>query len=217
VDKPGADLADLRRDYRSQPLRRSELAADPLQQFDTWFQQALQAEVLDANAMSVATCAAGGQPSSRMVLLKHYDASGFVFYTNLESRKAAELAGNDRVALLFFWPELRRQLRIEGRAQRVPTSEALRYFLRRPRDSQIGAWVSDQSRVIEARAVLEQKFSEMLARFGRGEISLPDFWGGYRVAPLMLEFWQGRESRLHDRFRYQLQEDSSWLIERLAP
>lgn len=217
MNEVSADLADLRRDFSSRPLRRDDLDPDPVRQFDGWFREALAAGILDANAMSVATCDTGGQPSSRMVLLKFYDKAGFVFYTNLESRKAGEIAGNARVALLFFWPELRRQVRIEGEATRVSTAETLRYFLRRPRDSQIGAWVSAQSSVISTRAVLEQKFGELQARFGRGEIPLPSFWGGYQVQPAMVEFWQGRENRLHDRFRYRRDVGDSWQVERLAP
>ena len=217
MSEVSVDLANLRRDFSSRPLRRDDLDPDPVRQFDTWFGEALAAGVIDANAMSVATCDAEGQPSSRMVLLKFYDHAGLVFYTNLESRKASEIAGNHRVALLFFWPELRRQVRIEGEATQVPTTDTLRYFLRRPRDSQIGAWVSAQSSVISTRAVLEQKFAELQARFGRGEIPLPSFWGGYRVRPAVIEFWQGRESRLHDRFRYRRDADDSWQVERLAP
>lgn len=212
-----ADLADLRRDFSSRPLRRDDLDADPVRQFDGWFREALAAGIIDANAMSVATCDARGQPSSRMVLLKFYDNAGFVFYTNLESRKAGEISGNPRVALLFFWPELRRQVRIEGEAAQVPAADTLRYFLRRPRDSQIGAWVSAQSSVIPTRAVLEQKFAELKASFGRGEVPLPAFWGGYRVRPAMVEFWQGRENRLHDRFRYRREGGEAWQVERLAP
>jgi pyridoxamine 5'-phosphate oxidase len=217
MSEVSADLADLRRDFSSRPLRRGDMAPDPVQQFDDWFREALAANVIDANAMSVATCDAHGQPASRMVLLKYYDAAGFVFYTNLESRKAGEISGNARVALLFFWPELRRQVRIEGEAAQVPVADTLRYFLRRPRDSQIGAWVSAQSSVISTRAVLEQKFAELQARFGRGEVPLPSFWGGYRVRPAMIEFWQGRENRLHDRFRYRREAGESWQVERLAP
>jgi len=217
MNEVSADLADLRRDFSSRPLRRGDLDPDPVRQFDGWFREALAAGIIDANAMSVATCDAAGQPSSRMVLLKFYDAAGFVFYTNLESRKATDIAANARVALLFFWPELRRQLRIEGEASRLPVADTLRYFLRRPRDSQIGAWVSAQSSVISTRAVLEQKFAELSAKLGSGEVPLPSFWGGYRVRPALLEFWQGRANRLHDRLRYQRDAGDRWQIERLAP
>ena len=210
------DLADLRREYRSMPLRRAELHADPLAQFERWFQDASRAGIPDPNAMSVATVAADGQPSSRMVLLKFFDPRGFVFYTNLGSRKAGELDANPRAALLFFWPELHRQVKIRGTAERTSAAETLGYFLRRPRDSQLGAWVSSQSRPLSSRQVLEEKFAEMRARFASGEVPLPSFWGGYRVRPHFIEFWQGQENRLHDRFAY-AREGEGWRIERLAP
>jgi len=210
------DLANLRRDYRTRPLARSDLAADPVIQFQRWFAEALDASVLDPNAMSVATVGADGQPSLRTVLLKHFDAQGFVFYTNHDSRKAQEMAGNPRVALLLYWAEISRQVRITGSAARVPAAESLRYFLSRPRDSQIGAWVSEQSRVIEGRQLLEAKFAEIKGRFAAGEIPLPSFWGGYRVEADTVEFWQARENRLHDRFLYS-RGGAGWTIERLAP
>jgi len=210
------DLASLRRDYRSRPLERGDLAADPVTQFQQWFTEALEANVIDPNAMGVATVAPDGQPSLRMVLLKHFDAQGFVFYTNHDSRKAREMAGNQRVALLLYWAEVSRQVRITGTASRVPAAESLRYFLSRPRDSQIGAWVSEQSRVIEGRQLLEAKFAEIRGRFAAGEVPLPSFWGGYRVAADTVEFWQARDNRLHDRFLYSRRADG-WTIERLAP
>jgi pyridoxamine 5'-phosphate oxidase len=210
------DLADLRREYGSKSLRSADLDPDPIVQFDRWFGEATRAEALDANAMSISTVGAEGQPSSRMVLLKFYDRRGFVFYTNLESRKAREIAANSRVALLFFWPEVRRQVKIRGNATRTSAAESLAYFMRRPRDSQLGAWVSNQSSVISSRAILEQKFAEMKQKFSAGEVPLPSFWGGYRVSPDAIEFWQGQESRLHDRFLYTL-EAGRWRIERLAP
>jgi pyridoxamine 5'-phosphate oxidase len=172
--------------------------------------------VAEPNAMSVATVGADGQPSSRMVLLKFYDRSGFVFYTNYGSRKAREIEANPRVALLVFWPDLFRQVKIRGRAERSSAAESLGYFLRRPRDSQLGAWVSSQSQVISSRAVLEQKFAEMKEKFAAGAVPLPSFWGGYRVRPEEIEFWQGQESRLHDRFAYSRDGDG-WRIARLAP
>lgn len=210
------DLADLRRDYRSQPLHRADLDADPFVQFDRWFQAATRAQALDPNAMSIATVAADGQPSSRTVLLKYYDRHGFVFYTNLGSRKAREIDANPKVALLFFWPEIHRQVKIRGSAERVAAAESLAYFARRPRESQLGAWVSEQSRPISSRALLEQKFAEMKQKFAAGEVPLPSFWGGYRVEPSVIEFWQGQESRLHDRFTY-TRMAQGWAIERLAP
>jgi pyridoxamine 5'-phosphate oxidase len=211
------DLADLRRDYRSRPLRRTDLDSDPVVQFDRWFNEAMAAQALDANAMSIATVDAAGQPSARTVLLKYYDARGFVFYTNLGSRKAREIEGNPKVALLFFWPEVHRQVKVRGTAVRTTAAETVGYFVRRPRDSQLGAWVSSQSQPISSRALLEQKFLEMKQKFAAGEVPLPSFWGGYRVSPDAIEFWQGQDSRLHDRFLYTRREHGGWRIERLAP
>ena len=211
------DLADLRRDYRSRPLRREDLDPDPIAQFNRWFGDAQRAEALDANAMSIATVSEDGQPSLRTVLLKYYDEQGLVFYTNLGSRKSREIGANPRVALLFFWPEVHRQVKIRGTASRTSAADNVRYFMRRPRDSQLGAWVSEQSQVISSRQVLEAKFAEMKRRFAAGEVPLPDFWGGYRVRPEAIEFWQGQENRLHDRFLYTRRDDAGWVIERLAP
>ncbi len=210
------DLATLRRDYRTRPLGRDDLAADPIVQFQQWFTEALDASVLDPNAMSIATVGDDGQPSLRTVLLKYFDTGGFVFYTNLESRKAREMANKSRVALLFYWAEISRQVRITGTATRISTAESLRYFLTRPRDSQIGAWVSEQSRVIEGRQYLEAKFAELKSRFAAGDVPLPAFWGGYQVQAHTVEFWQARENRLHDRFLYS-QSGTGWTIHRLAP
>lgn len=214
--KISKDIADLRREYRTRPLHRTDLVANPFAQFDHWFNEALQAEAMDPNAMSIATVAANGQPSIRTVLLKYYGEDGFIFYTNLDSRKANEISRNDRVALLFYWHELHRQVKIQGRTERIPTADNLRYFMRRPRDSQIGAWVSKQSSIISSRAILENKFAEMKQKFSSGRIPLPSFWGGYRVIPSRIEFWQGRENRLHDRFMYTFGA-SGWDIARLAP
>ena len=211
------DLADLRREYRIKPLRRPNLDSDPFQQFDNWFQEALTVEAMDANAMSLATVSTDGQPSQRTVLLKYYDETGFVFYTNLGSRKAKEIAANPKVSLLFYWHELHRQVKIVGTAETISAAENVRYFMRRPRDSQLGAWVSHQSSIISARSVLENTFEQMKEKFAHGEVPLPSFWGGYRVAPIAMEFWQGRESRLHDRFIYRHTEPDKWDIDRLAP
>jgi pyridoxamine 5'-phosphate oxidase len=210
------DLANLRRDHRARPLDRGDLASDPVVQFQQWFTEALDASVLDANAMGIATVDAGGQPSLRTVLLKYFDATGFVFYTNLDSRKAQEIGANPKVALLFYWAEISRQVRITGAATRTSAAENLRYFLSRPRDSQIGAWVSEQSRVIEGRKLLEAKFAELKGKFTAGDIPLPSFWGGFRVAVDTVEFWQARDNRLHDRFLYS-RSGSEWTIARLAP
>jgi len=210
------DLATLRRAYRTRPLSRVDLAADPVVQFQQWFTEALDASALDPNAMSIATVDAGGQPSLRTVLLKYFDATGFVFYTNLDSRKALEIKANPKVALLFYWAEIDRQVRITGTATRTSATENLRYFLTRPRDSQIGAWVSEQSRVIEGRKVLEARFAELRSKFTAGQVPLPAFWGGFRVAAEAVEFWQARDNRLHDRFLYS-RSGSDWIIARLAP
>ena len=210
------DLADLRREYRCQPLRRKQLDPNPMHQFDRWFNQAMEVEAMDANAMSLATATASGEPSLRTVLLKYYDERWFVFYTNLGSRKSTEIGENPRVALLFYWHELHRQVEVVGAAERVTAAENISYFRRRPRDSQIGAWVSRQSHPLSARALLEQKFAEIMDKFAKGEVPWPSFWGGYRVVPQSIEFWQGREKRLHDRFRYRAGE-SGWETERLAP
>jgi pyridoxamine 5'-phosphate oxidase len=217
MTKVHQDLADLRREYAMQPLERKNLDPGPVVQFDRWFREALEVEAMDANAMSIATVSSEGQPSLRTVLLKYYDETGFVFYTNLGSRKAEEIGKNSRVALLFYWHELHRQVKIHGRAEKITAAENLKYFLRRPLDSQLGAWVSRQSSVVSSRAILENKFDEMKRKFADGKVPLPSFWGGYRVAPASMEFWQGRESRLHDRFIYRQTDEKDWLIDRLAP
>lgn len=214
---PSNDLADLRREYRNRPLHRKDLDPNPFAQFDRWFKEAGAAEAMDENAMSIATVGPDGQPSLRTVLLKYYGEDGFVFYTNLGSRKSKEIESNPKVALLFYWHEVHRQVKILGQAVRNTLAEDTRYFMRRPRDSQLGAWVSRQSSLISARSVLENKFAEMKERFAKGEVPLPSFWGGYRVVPASIEFWQGRESRLHDRFRYDRAVDDDWTISRLAP
>lgn len=210
------ELEDLRNDYRKQRLDSDSLAADPATQFATWFEQATEGKVLEPNAMTLSTVNAEGQPSARIVLLKFVDSDGFVFYTNYGSRKAHEIANNPRVALHFFWPELERQVRVRGTASKVSTAESLRYFSRRPRASQLGAWVSHQSAPIPARSVLEKAFSQMKAKFAEGDVPLPDFWGGYRVRPDEVEFWQGGAHRLHDRFVY-TRDGDAWQTQRLSP
>jgi len=198
-------------------LSRDALDPDPIRQFQRWFEEAIAQDIPEPNAMSLATVDASGQPYIRTVLLKLYDTSGFVFFTNYESRKSRQIGENPRVSLLFPWVALARQLQIVGTARRIPTAESLKYFATRPRGSQIGAWASPQSRVISTRSLLEEKVAEIKRHFAQGQIPLPDFWGGYRVEPEMIELWQGRESRLHDRFQYVRDEDRNWLIERLAP
>ncbi len=210
------DLADLRREYDRGALTLEALDPDPLRQFEAWFGEAMAAGEPEVNAMSLATAAGDGQPSLRTVLLKYLDARGFVFFTNLASRKAREIADNPRTALMFMWPGQGRQVVISGSAQRIAHAESLKYFLSRPRGSRLGAWVSHQSSVISSRALIEQKLDEMKRKFAGGEIPLPSFWGGYRVSPHEIEFWQGARNRLHDRFRYR-HVDEAWTIERLAP
>ncbi|WP_131863304.1 pyridoxamine 5'-phosphate oxidase [Biostraticola tofi] len=210
------DLAALRREYLRGGLRRADLTADPLDLFTRWFTQACDARLADPNAMCVATVDAQGQPWQRIVLLKQVDSRGMVFFTNLGSRKATHLALNSRVSLHFPWHMLERQVMVLGRAERLSVAEVMTYFHTRPRDSQIGAWVSRQSSRISARGVLEGKFIEMKQKFLNGDVPLPSFWGGYRVKIDTIEFWQGGEHRLHDRFSYQRTE-AGWDIDRLAP
>lgn len=200
-----------------QGLSRSSLDPDPIRLFEQWYTAAIETALPEPNAMTLCTVDEDGQPYVRTVLLKLFDHEGFVFFTNFESRKARQIDHNPQVAALFPWVALARQVQITGRAERIPTAESLRYFATRPRGSQIGAWSSPQSQVITSRSLLEAKVAEMKQRFAHGEIPLPDFWGGYRIVPSRIEFWQGRESRLHDRFLYTREGDGSWRIERLAP
>jgi pyridoxamine 5'-phosphate oxidase len=211
------DLGDMRSSYSAGELRREELDPDPISQFELWFDQACKAGLPEPNAMGLATVSTSGQPSLRTVLLKSYDHQGFVFFTNYHSRKAREISDNPKVALLFTWLILERQITITGTASRIGTAESLKYFLTRPRGSQIAAWISSQSQVISSRAMLDGKLHEMKRKFADGQIPLPSFWGGYRVRPQTIEFWQGRPNRLHDRFLYTRQDDDRWSIERLAP
>nr|WP_041603776.1 pyridoxamine 5'-phosphate oxidase [Thioflavicoccus mobilis] len=208
-------------EFRTQAMARGllheDLEADPFLQFQDWFETAIATGIAEPNAMSLATVDSFGQPWLRSVLLKLYDDRGFVFFTNYESAKARQIQANPRVALLFPWVALARQVQIVGTAARISMAESLRYFTTRPRGSQIGAWASPQSRAIGSRALLEAKVEEMRRRFAEGEIPLPSFWGGYRVVPEAIEFWQGRANRLHDRFLYRREPQGGWSIERLAP
>ena len=211
------NLENLRREYLKGGLHRDQLADDPIEQFERWMTQIIATNIPDPNAMTVATVDADGQPSQRIVLLKGLDQRGFVFYTNLRSRKAQELKQNPRISLHFPWHCLERQVKVCGLAEPLSTAESFKYFVSRPRDSQLAAWASQQSRPISSRALLLQQFEAMKNKFGKGEIPLPDFWGGYRVKPQQIEFWQGGAHRLHDRFQYTRQADNCWTIERLEP
>lgn len=210
-------LADLRREYAMAGLTEAEADADPIRQFAHWFQQALAAGVMDPNAMTLATCTPDSWPSARVVLLKGYDERGFTFFTNYQSRKGRELAANPHAALTFYWPEVSRQIRIEGTAGRVSAEESDLYFASRPLDSRLGAWASEQSEVLGSREELEARFRQMQERFADGPVPRPPHWGGYRLAPELIEFWQGRPFRLHDRLGYTRQPDGTWKRERLAP
>lgn len=212
----GRDVDQWRREYARGPLKKEHLASDPIVQFERWFQEACERVQLEPNAMALGTVDSSGAPAIRMVLLKFFDRNGFVFFTNLESRKAGHVEGNPAVSLLFWWPELERQIEINGVATRISNTEVARYFVTRPRGSQLGAWVSRQSHVLTSRKALEMKLEETRRKFANREVPLPSFWGGYRVAPRAMEFWQGQPDRLHDRFQY-LRDKSAWRIERLAP
>jgi pyridoxamine 5'-phosphate oxidase len=217
-DGPSApDLAAMRREYASAELREEGLHPDPIEQFNIWFQQACSAQLLEPNAMSLATCSADARPSLRTVLLKSFDARGFVFFTSFHSRKAREIEANPHVALMFPWLALERQVIVTGNARRISTAESLRYFLTRPRGSQISAWISQQSSAITSRKLLEIQWDQMKRKFADGDVPLPSFWGGFRVEPLTIEFWQGRPSRLHDRVLYTKHAQGHWTLARLAP
>lgn len=212
------DLADIRREYTQGGLSHSDLSESPIDFFSQWFEQIKQTNTSDPTAMVVATCDSQGQPYQRTVLLKHFDQKGFVFYTNTESRKAQQIEHNNKICLHFPWHMFERQVHITGVAKQLDEEDVLKYFSSRPKESQIGAWASHQSRVISSREVLEKRFFELKAQFEQEDVPLPNFWGGYRVEPISIEFWQGGEHRLHDRFIY-TKDDShtKWEIERLSP
>ncbi len=211
------DISNFRKEYLNGGLNRSDLQAHPVDQFASWFEQAQKAKLAEPTAMVLATANSAGQPSQRSVLLKYFDKSGFVFFTNYGSRKAGEIGENSKVSLMFVWLQLERQIMINGSAAKISTADSAKYFLSRPKDSQVAAWVSSQSHSLSSRQALMQKFGEMKKKFNAGKIPLPAFWGGYRVVPTEIEFWQGRKSRLHDRFVYRMGDNESWNIERLMP
>jgi pyridoxamine 5'-phosphate oxidase len=213
---PPVSVADLRREYALARLDEKDVSRDPIAEFARWFAEAQAAEVEEPNAMVLATATPDGVPSARVVLLKGFDERGFVFFTDYRSRKGAELEANSRAALVLHWSELERQVRITGDVTRTSAEESEAYYRSRPKGSRLGAWVSHQSRTIPSRDVLEDGLREVERRFAGGDVPLPPYWGGYRVRPEMIEFWQGRQNRLHDRIRYQ-REGDGWRIERLAP
>ena len=211
-------LNQWRRDYEEEsPLLESDMAADPIEQFRIWFDEASAADFIEPNAMTLATCSAAGEPAARIVLLKEYDAHGFVFYTSYEGAKAAQLHDNPWAELLFFWDKLGKTVRIYGSVVKVPRGDSEAYFATRPVKSQLGAWASHQSRPIESREALRDQFERAAERFGEGEVPTPPNWGGYRVIPERIEFWQGQRSRLHDRLVYTKQRNGGWTLQRLSP
>jgi len=211
------NLSDLRRDYEAGALHRRDLDADPIRQFERWLNDAIAAGQLEPTAMTLATASADGRPSSRVVLLKAVEAGGFVFFTNYLSQKGREIEANPHVALCFFWDKLERTIRVHGSVARTSREESETYFRQRPRRSQIGAAASNQSEMVESRHLLERRFAELEKKHENGDVPTPPHWGGFRVTPETIEFWQGRKSRLHDRFRYRRDAGGAWVIERIAP
>ncbi|MBA3961340.1 MAG: pyridoxamine 5'-phosphate oxidase [Chthoniobacterales bacterium] len=211
-----SDVANLRREYETDGLRRADLHPDPIAQFSVWFSAAIEAALPDVNAVTLATATTDGRPSARVVLLKGFDQRGFVFFTNYHSQKGRELEANPQAAFAIYWVQLERQIRVSGRVEKTSRAESGAYFHSRPRGSQLGAWVSHQSEPIDARQILEGRLAEMEERYAQTPIELPPHWGGYRLLPNEIEFWQGRANRLHDRFRY-TRADAGWTLDRLAP
>lgn len=211
-----ADLSKLRQEYTSKGLNEEDLLPDPFEQFEKWFNEALEAKLIEPNAFTLSTVGKDLRPTQRTVLLKMYDKKGFTFFSNYNSRKSKHIDENPYVSAHFAWLGLERQVRIEGVVKKIPKGESLKYFLSRPKGSQIGAWVSHQSQVVNSRSILETKFDEMRKKFAKGEVPFPSFWGGYQIVPTYFEFWQGGLNRLHDRFVYELKNDQ-WEIYRLEP
>lgn len=208
---------DLRQQFMAQGLSQSNLDINPLKQFEAWYAQTIESGIYEPGAMSLATVDKTGQPWQRIVLLKLFDEKGFVFFTNYESRKAQQIDGNPGVSLLFPWHTLGRQVKMTGVAEKIPTVESLKYFSTRPRGSQIGAWASGQSQIINSRSILDSMVDSMKQKYANRDVPLPPFWGGYRVKPNIFEFWQARDNRLHDRFIYRKNDAGEWFTERLAP
>ncbi|MCG8319757.1 MAG: pyridoxamine 5'-phosphate oxidase [Cytophagales bacterium] len=212
-----SNLATIRSDYQKKSLSKREVSANPMDQFEHWFEEATSAEINEPTAMNLSTVDKNGRPTARIVLLKGINDSAFQFYTNYDSQKAQDLARNPFAALTFFWPELERQIRIEGKVEKLSALTSENYFSSRPRESQIGAWASPQSQVIENRYMLEENVKNLKKKYDGKDVPRPQYWGGYQLVPDKLEFWQGRSSRLHDRIVYRLGPDNHWMIERLAP
>lgn len=210
-------LNSVRRDYSGKQLDAASVNPDPFKQFEQWFEEAVGAQVLDPNAMTLATASSSGKPSARIVLLRGIDSGGFNFYTNYDSKKGTDIIQNPSVALTFFWVELNRQVRVEGNVEKLSLENSKAYFASRPRESQIAAWASEQSEQIQNREELEERFKEYEKKFEGAEVPCPENWGGFSVKPTMIEFWQGRPNRMHDRIVYTLDENGSWPIKRLAP